>query len=82
MRALSCLHAGQPCMWSRRSLACHAGHSGGLPFHGERGLNAGILLLSLDRLREASFSRDRDRIIRHFLPRKELPLGDQVGTRT
>ena len=61
-------------------LPVRAGHSGGLPYHGQQGLNAGILLLSLVRLREANFGRDRDRIIRHFLPKKQLPLGDQVSS--
>jgi hypothetical protein len=54
-----------------------AGFSRGLPYFGKRGLNAGVLLVSLQRLREADFGRERDRIIRHFFPKKALPLGDQ-----
>ena len=53
------------------------GFSNGLPYFGRRGLNAGILLLSLERLRGSGFNRERDRIIQHFQPKKALPLGDQ-----
>lgn len=54
-----------------------SGHSRGLPFYGDFGLNAGVLLLNLKALRASGFSVERDKIIRHFLPKKALPLGDQ-----
>lgn len=57
------------CLWT--------GFGKELPFFGRRGLNAGILLLSLERLRSSGFNRERDRIVRHFNPKKALPLGDQ-----
>ncbi|EIE18087.1 hypothetical protein COCSUDRAFT_55028 [Coccomyxa subellipsoidea C-169] len=53
------------------------GFSKSLPFYGEYGLNAGVLLLNLDELRESHFAQERDKIIRHFHPKKALPLGDQ-----
>ena len=53
------------------------GHSKGLPYYGHFGLNAGVLLLNLKALRASGFSNERDKIIRHFLPKKGLPLGDQ-----
>jgi hypothetical protein len=36
-----------------------------------------VLLLNLKRLRSSTFSRERDKIIRHFYPKGALPLGDQ-----
>ena len=54
-----------------------AGEAGDLPHYGDRGLNAGILLLSLERVRATGFSKERDMIIRHHHPRKELLLGEQ-----
>ena len=53
------------------------GWSGQLPIFGTRGLAAGVLLLSLERVRSADFSKERERIIEHHHPRGELPLGDQ-----
>ncbi|CAL8465856.1 g5392 [Coccomyxa elongata] len=57
--------------WYRR------GNSRVLPYYGDFGLNAGVLLLNLKALRASGFSNERDKIIRHFLPKKALPLGDQ-----
>ena len=54
-----------------------AGWGKGLPYFGHKGLNAGILLLNLERLRSSDFSTQRDRIVHHHLPKLELPLGDQ-----
>ena len=48
-----------------------------MPYYGTTGLNSGILLLSLERVRKMGFSRERDRLIEHHHPRNELPLGDQ-----
>ncbi len=56
---------------------CNAGYSRSLPYYGEFGLNAGVLLLSLDRIRMMEFSRDRDEIITFYYPKRALPLGDQ-----
>ena len=36
-----------------------------------------MLLLSLERVRAASFSKDRDDIISFYYPKRALPLGDQ-----
>lgn len=54
-----------------------AGLAKDLPYYGKNGLNAGIMLLNLQQLRSSSFSKERDRIIEHFLPKGALPLGDQ-----
>ncbi len=73
-----CLTQTSACVGKAHGLgALDAGFSRGLPYFGKRGLNAGVLLVSLQRLREADFGRERDRIIRHFFPKKALPLGDQ-----
>ena len=48
-----------------------------MPYYGEFGLNAGVLLLSLDRIRATTFSKDRDEIISFYYPKRALPLGDQ-----
>ena len=57
-----------------------AGASKSLPFFGERGLNAGVLLARLDALRRSNFSAARDGIIAEWGPsgKNLLPLGDQV----
>ena len=36
-----------------------------------------MLLLSLERVRATSFSKDRDEIISFYYPKRALPLGDQ-----
>lgn len=48
-----------------------------LPHYGHFGLNAGVLLLNLELLRSSRFAQERDKIIKHFLPKNALPLGDQ-----
>ena len=65
---------GRQCV---RGMCCNAGYSRSLPYYGEFGLNAGVLLLSLDRIRMTEFSRDRDEIITFYYPKRALPLGDQ-----
>ena len=60
-----------------RWICCIAGYSRSLPYYGEFGLNAGVLLLSLERVRATSFSKDRDEIISFYYPKRALPLGDQ-----
>lgn len=60
-----------------RQICCIAGYSRSLPYYGEFGLNAGVLLLSLERVRATSFSKDRDEIISFYYPKRALPLGDQ-----
>ena len=49
------------------------GFSKGLPYFGERGLNAGVLLLSLRRLRASQFSRERTGLLGIFCPGKRCP---------
>ena len=48
-----------------------------LPYYGSRGLNSGVLLLSLDRLRRSGLSTERERLIQHHHPKGQLPLGDE-----
>lgn len=36
-----------------------------------------MLLLNLEELRTSDFAKERDKIIKHFYPKKALPLGDQ-----
>ena len=57
--------------------ACLPGFSKDLPFYGQYGLNAGVLLLNLKAIRHSGFTQERDKILRHFYPKKALPLGDQ-----
>lgn len=54
-----------------------SGFSKSLPYYGEYGLNAGVLLLDLDKLRVSKFTQERIKIIRHFHSKAALPLGDQ-----
>jgi len=41
------------------------------------GLNAGVLLLNLDRRRAIQFSRYRDEIISFYYPKRGFTLGDR-----
>ena len=56
--------------WGYRADAKH-------PYYGERGLNAGVLLADLARMRESAFSAERDDIIATWGARGALPGGDQ-----
>lgn len=51
--------------------------AGDLPYYGESGLNAGVLLMSLDRIRNSAFSMERDSIVEVYMPQGRLVLGDQ-----
>lgn len=51
-----------------------AGH---IPRHGERGVNAGVLMASLEAVRASNFTAERDAIIGHYSPLGKLQLGDQ-----
>ena len=55
-------------------------HPDGLEFYPKYGLNAGVLLSRLDRLRRSDFSAVRERIIKEWGPagRGLLYLGDQA----
>jgi len=55
-------------------------HLDGLPFYPKYGLNAGVLLSRLDRLRRSNFTAVREQTIRDWGPdgRGLLYLGDQV----
>ena len=56
-------------------------HLDGLDFYPKYGLNAGVLLSRLDRLRRSNFTAVRERIIGEWGPggRGLLYLGDQVS---
>ena len=47
------------------------------PYYGERGLNAGVLLANLARMRNSTFSAERDDIIATWGAQGALPWGDQ-----
>ena len=47
------------------------------PYYGERGLNAGVMLADLARMRNNNFSADRDDIIATWGVKGALPWGDQ-----
>ncbi len=55
-------------------------HLDGLPFYPKYGLNAGVLLSRLDRLRRSNFTAVREQVIRDWGPdgRGLLYLGDQA----
>ena len=48
-----------------------------IPFYGERGLNAGVMLVSLAAVRTSNFSAERNAVIAHYGPRGLLEMGDQ-----
>ena len=52
-------------------------HAGATPFYGDLGLNAGVLMLSLERVRASNFTAERDELIAFYQPLQQLPLGDQ-----
>jgi UDP-xylose:glucoside alpha-1,3-xylosyltransferase len=54
----------------------HGWHAAPIPHYGERGLNTGVMMASLARMRASNFTADRDDIIAHWGP-EYLPLGDQ-----
>ena len=54
---------------------CHADATH--PYYGERGLNAGVLLADLARMRKSTFSAERDDIIATWGKKGALPWGDQ-----
>ena len=51
--------------------------TGHIPRHGERGVNAGVLMSSLAAVRVSNFTTERDAIIDHYSPLGKLQLGDQ-----
>ena len=54
---------------------CHADATH--PYYGERGLNSGVMLADLARMRKVSFSAERDDIIATWGMKGALPWGDQ-----
>jgi UDP-xylose:glucoside alpha-1,3-xylosyltransferase len=52
-------------------------HAAATPYYGDLGLNAGILMLSLERVRASNFTAERDELIALYQPQQLLPLGDQ-----
>ncbi|KAK9918360.1 hypothetical protein WJX75_003496 [Coccomyxa subellipsoidea] len=48
-----------------------------IPFYGERGLNAGLLVVSLAAVRTSNFSAERDAVIAQYGPLGLLEMGDQ-----
>ena len=48
-----------------------------IPIYGEFGLNSGVALMSLERIRNSAFNKERDDIVGVYEPQNKLPLGDQ-----
>ena len=48
-----------------------------IPHYGEAGLNAGVALMNLNRIRISTFNKERDSIMELYGPEGKLILGDQ-----
>lgn len=59
---------------SHRLTSMSVWHAVKIPHWGERGLQAGVLMASLNRIRASNFSAERDEIIDFWAPQVPLPL--------